>query len=337
MIDDERGRQFTRNVYGHSRIVTTIFACLGLAAVPASAWAAEPQVDTGLTSFMDGFGNPKGEGLAYNQVMRLADANSIKDSSGAEMTAFQNPHLDAFVDVNQFLYTIKTPENWAVEPILSLLVPLVYTTSSFGAGGASLQDNGFGLGDVVFGPFIQFKPNTIGQRPVFAQRFELNTQAPTGKYDPTKQINPGSNTWAFEPSWSGTLLPIPRLELTTRLSYLYNFQNDNPGGGLANTQSGQAIFDDFAVSFEVLPYDPTRTAAHSVRIGVNGYYFKQFTDDKSNGVSQPGSCEQVLALGPGAMWIATSNDVFWVNAYFETAVENRFASNIVQARWVRIF
>jgi hypothetical protein len=143
--------------------------------------------------------------------------------------------------------------------------------------------------------------------------------------------------WALNPSWSATWIPVSRFELTTRISYLYNLANGNPGGGLTSTREGQAVFDNFAVAFELLPYDSSRTGAHSLRAGLNGYYFKQVTQNAVDGAAQSNSLEQALAIGPGAMWVASNNDIFWLNAYVETMVQNRFASDIVQARYLRMF
>jgi hypothetical protein len=323
--------------FQRTKLVITTLGLVTAALAPSAVSAVEPPVNTGGTSFMDGFGDPRGSGLSYMQYARFSTAGSIKDGSGNDVGAFVNPRLNVFASLNQFLYTFKT-DDWSVHPGVYAIIPLVALNSSFGAGGASLQDNGFGMGDVLMGSYLQF--NTIAtadHRPVFAHRADIAVQAPTGKYDPMKQINPGTNTWAINPSWAATLMPLPRFEVSTRFNYLYNFQNGNPGGGLMSTQAGQAIFDNFAVAYEILPFDPSRTAAHSLRAGLNGYFFKQITESAVNGAKQSGSQEQVLGVGPGAMWIPTNSDAFYLNVYFETAVENRFAANVFQARWARMF
>ena len=306
-----------------------------------SALAAEPPVNTSATSFMDGFGDPTGYGFTYMNYLSESTASSIKDAQGKEIPVFVNPHLNVVVDLNQFLYSIPVPETFIGQPGLNLIVPVVDLSSSFGAGGPSLQDSGFGLGDVVFGVFFQFKPVHADGRPVFAHRLEFDLVAPTGKYDRTAEINPGSNTWQMNPYWAFTLLPLPRLEITTRVQYLYNFKNtapiNAPGVMLMSTQEGQVVFDNFAVAYEILPFNPNRAWAHSLRIGLNGYYFKQITENKADGNTLSGTKEQTVGLGPGAMWIASHTDAFWFNVYFETAVENRFASNIFQMRWAHAF
>jgi len=308
----------------------------------AAAFASEPPVNTGGTSFMDGFGDPTGYGVTYMNYLSWATSNSIKDSSGNSVPVFKDPRLNAIVDLNQFIYTFNVPDTFIAQPGVNAIVPLVDLSSSFGAGGPSLPANGFGLGDITLGAFLQFKPVVVEHHPLFAQRVEFEVVAPTGKYSSTKDINPGSHAWAIIPYWAATLLPIPRLEFSNRINYLYNFENGDPmnttpGSTATSTQEGQAIWDNFAVAFEVLPHDDARTWMHSLRVGVNGYYFKQITENKTNGAAGSGTKEQTLGIGPGLMWIVSHQDAIWVNTYFETAVKNRFASDVFQIRWAHSF
>lgn len=306
-----------------------------------AAVAAEPPVNTGNTSFMDGFGDPTGYGVTYMNYLSWFTSKSIKDSSGNDVPIFRNPRFNAIVDLNQFIYSFKVPESFVAQPGLDLIVPLVNVSASFAAGGPALSDNGFGVGDLTFGPFLQFKPIKVDHRPIFSHRFEFDFFLPVGKYDPNKEINPGSHAWAINPYWAATLLPLPQLEITTRFNFLYNFKNSDPivtpVGKPTSTQEGPAIFDDFAVAYEILPHDEARAGAHSVRVGLNGYYFKQIGQNKVNGTSETNSEEQTLGLGPGAMWVAGHEDAFWLNAYFETAVKNRFAGDLFQIRWAHSF
>ena len=54
-----------------------------------------------------------------------------------------------------------------------------------------------------------------------------------------------------------------------------------------------------------------------LRLGVNGYFFRQVTDSQVNGVDQSGR-EKVLAIGPGALLGFSQNTHLFLNAYFET-------------------
>jgi hypothetical protein len=92
-----------------------------------------------------------------------------------------------------------------------------------------------------------------------------------------------------------------------------------------------------ALPLTILPFNPTRTAAFSVRAGLSGYYFRQLSENEVDGVKQRDSHEQVLGVGPGAMWVLCKDHAFWLNTYFETAVQNRFAGAVFQGRWARTF
>ena len=68
-----------------------------------------------------------------------------------------------------------------------------------------------------------------------------------------------------------------------------------------------------AASFEIVPW---------VRAGVAGYFLRQITDSRANGVAVPGSLEQVAAIGPGLL--ASARPIqFVLNGYAEFAAENR--------------
>lgn len=138
--------------------------------------------------------------------------------------------------------------------------PIVAFDVSFGeprpGALATLTDNGVGMGDLTFGPFIQFRPIMAGDRPLFSHRFELDVIAPTGAYDPTVDINQSSNFTSLVPYWAGTIMPTSRWEISARLHYLYNFKNHRPAFGrfyslqnppaIDSAQAGQAGWINFA-------------------------------------------------------------------------------------------
>ena len=116
---------------------------------------------------------------------------------------------------------------------------------------------------------------------------------------------------------------MPRWKTSWRLHYLWNAKNKRPikaffgppGSPIPDdTQAGQAIHLNFASAFEVLP--------KRLHVGVNGYYLKQITDTEVEGVEQSGR-EQVLGIGPGAVWHFSPDDHLFFNTYFETQAQNR--------------
>src|SRR5215471_21670855 len=161
------------NRHHRTGIVLATLTLAGATTVTSTASAVEPPVNTGGTSFMDGFGDPRGSGLAYMQYARFSSAGSIKDQNGNNIPVFVNPRLNVFASLNQFLYTFKT-DDWSFHPGVYTIIPLVALNSSFGAGGASLQDNGFGMGDALIGTYTQFNTiTTADHRPLFAHRADI--------------------------------------------------------------------------------------------------------------------------------------------------------------------
>jgi hypothetical protein len=192
-----------------------------------------------------------------------------------------------------------------------------------------ITDNGGGIGDLLVGPYIQWDPIMGKNGPVFMHRIEFQTMFPTGRYDEKETLNPGSNIFSIDPYWAATWFILPHWTSSWRIHYLWNSVNDNPAPPLDNTQAGQAVHLNFATEYEVLP--------KRLRLGLNGYYLKQFTDSKQDGVNVAGSREEVLGLGPGVVWHISQNDHLFFNAYFEMAAENRTEGQRYNLRWVHHF
>jgi hypothetical protein len=287
-------------------------ACLVLAlisATPAKAFD-QPAVNLGFTSFMDG-GPPAGPGLYFTQYVQYYTADKLVDGPPLD------PDLDAWISLTQLIYQsdreILLGGKWG----LDLIVPVVCFSA------ADFLDETSGLGDILVGPFLQWDPVMGPRGPRFMHRVELQTIWPTGRYDENNQLNPGSNHFSFNPYWAGTFFFTPSLTASWRLHYLWNAENSD-----TDVQPGQAVHANFASSYELLP--------NRLRAGINGYYFRQITDSKVDGVSVSGR-EQVLGIGPGALWsISRSNHLFF-NIYFESNVKNRPEGERFQVRWVHHF
>jgi hypothetical protein len=310
-----------------NRRLAVMLAVVALAS-STRASAVEPPVNTGFTSFVDGFGHPHGSGFAYIQYTRFAYSGAYSDNKGGP-GPFVDPRFDVFLSLHQFIYSFPRPRHFFAHPGAYIILPVVGLQWSAAPSSLQLQANPFGFGDLTFAAFLQFDPVVWhGAGMVFAQRIELAANAPTGRYDPTKAINPGTNAWYLNPCWAATLEFPHLLELSVRLQYLYNFRNPNPGEpGVFNTQAGQAVFGNFALSYELAP---------RFRLGLNGYFFEQVTDSLSNGDVVPGRREQVIALGPGALW-TIGREAFFFNIYVEFAARNRFENDVFQVRWAHAF
>ena len=286
---------------------------LPLLSTPAAAYD-QPSVNLGFTSFLDG-GPPAGPGFYFTEYLQYYTADKLVNGP-------PNSSVDAWVSLNQFIYQSNQAliggGKWGVD----LIVPIVSLDSE------PLPDNGSGLGDILVGPFLQWDPIMGKNGPLFMQRIELQMIFPSGKYDENKALNPGSNFFSFNPYWAATLFVTPKLTASWRLHYLWNAKNDEPFGGANDAQAGQAVHGNFAAAYEVVP--------KMLRLGVNGYFFKQVTDSQVNGSDVSGK-ERVLAVGPGALLSFSQDTHLFLNAYFETNARYRPEGERYVARLVHHF
>lgn len=302
-------------------------------AVPvAPGLITEPTVNLGNTSFYDGAGRT-GEGWVVFAYERYELLNSITNSKGNKITTFRNPHIQAASVVLQPLYvTPWHPFGGGVG--FTTLLPIVNLSSHFDQPGASLSANGFGLGDLTFGPFYQAAPARLFNGTV-SWRAELDIIAPSGSFNRSKDINQGSGFWSINPYLAMTYLPAPGWEMSTRIHYLYNFATNNfpnpplvPGLIFNSGQAGQAFHMNFAASKEI---------SQSFSPGVNGYYFQQLTDDAINGMMLSNTKKSKLYLGPGFHWNITKTGSLNANLYFPIVVRGAANGPQINFQYIHAF
>ncbi len=304
-----------------ARILPALALATAILAVQAST--LQPSgLNLGGTSFMDGFGKA-GPGFAYIGLLQYRNNDKFYDNDGNDNRAFSKPKLRSTVMLNQLAYTSDMQVFGGLLGATALL-PVVRLGSSTAPDSfiPLTSPENTKLGDVTLGLFLQMPPVFEHGRPVFSQRFEVDVIAPTGQYGTTYTANIGSNSWSFNPYWAMTFLPTPALELSTRLHYLYNGRNTDPGFGPAirHVQAGQAVWTNFAASYQVVP---------NLNVGVNGYWFRQITDDKLNGGRDPlsgimarGVRTTDLSMGPGLLWKAGPKTLVFANVYLPVTVRN---------------
>lgn len=304
------------------RLAKTTRSVIGLLLMTVTAQAYDlPAVNLGFTSFMDG-APPAGPGVYFSQYLQYWQSDTFKDSNGADLLPSAGEELDAWISLSQFLYVSDQPlllgGKWGMDVIL----PVVSLDTSYDTGGP--KDNGAGIGDLLVGPFLQWDPIMGSKGPIFMHRVELQFTLPTGKYSSSRQINPGSNTYTFNPYWAGTLFITPKLTTSTRIHYLWNSENTD-----TKIQAGQAVHANFAMAYEIIP--------KSLRIGLNGYYLEQITDSEVNGSDASGRKERVLGIGPGLLWSLSQENHIFLNTYLESYAQNRPEGARINMRWVHHF
>jgi hypothetical protein len=269
-----------------------------------------PWVNLGQTSFEDGVANL---GWFFEEIMEYYHAGQFNDSGGAKVPGQNDLTTAAAITHLAYFSTYKLLGGYIGA---EALVPLVDASLD-----ASFQPHNHeqGVGDLIISPFmLQWNDgNLFGKQ--FFQRFDLDLVVPTGKYNSDRALNIGNNIVSVNPYYAFTVFPNSKLELSARLHYLWNSQNDSPYEGLhaGSIQPGQAFHANVAASYELL---------ERLRFGISGYVLQQFTEDKINGNNIANSEERVFGIGPGLSYNQDNNrDKLWItlNSYFETGVENR--------------
>lgn len=297
-----------------------------LAALLLASTAAaydQPAVNLGFTSFLDGI-PPGGPGWYAAQYVQYYAADKLPD-----LPFPGDPELDAWISLTQVIYQHPKALLGGANLGLDLILPAAAFDLEADGTPLTAQD---GLGDLLVGPYLQWI--VMGANgPVLAHRVELQTILPTGDYDETRNINPGANVVSLNPYWSATWFITPKWTLSGRFHYLWNAKNCDPfsppDSGIRDTQAGQALHANFATEVEVV--------AKHLRVGLNGYAFRQISDSQTNGECVEDGDEQVVGIGPGALWSFSQEDHLFLNVYFETAAENRPEGERVNVRYVHHF
>lgn len=319
----------------YTRVFLLFLCCSITQLIPPAGAYDLPSVNLGATSFLDG-GPPAGPGFYFSQYLQLWKSDDFTNNKGENaLPAFADEELTAWIGISQFIYQsnreIILGGKWGV----NLMIPVVNLDMDYGTDNQAFpQDNGGGVGDILVGPFLQWDPIMGKRGPIFMHRIELQMIFPTGKYDENRELNPGSNFFSFNPYWAATLFLSPKLTASTRLHYLWNGKNNDPGrgyqaSGADDIQAGQAFHANFAMAYEIVP--------NRMRIGINGYYLKQISETQMDGMDMSDTKEQVFGIGPGMVYHFSKNDHLFFNTYFESAAENRPEGNKFNVRWVHHF
>ena len=145
-----------------------------------------------------------------------------------------------------------------------------------------------GLADMVFVPVIL---GWHGER--VHQTAGIDTHLKTGTYDLAGRVNTGRNYAQVAPFYALTWLPSSRVDVSAKFRYAFNDTNR-----ATHYRSGDEASVEFSANYRVSP---------SWSVGLNGYVYRQTTDDVQNGarVNGTGNRGRVDALGPSLCFNVT--------------------------------
>lgn len=228
-------------------------------------------------------------------------ANKFAGAHGE--SAIPNFSLSAFVEAPRFLHTWESllgPFTMTTGAVL----PIVHASNTVG----NLSGNHGGIGDLIIHPL------TLGyasQAHDFFAYVSADVALRTGSYSASRLVNTGTNTYGVLPMLSMTWFPRQGLELS--MTSLAEFRSKN---NATNYQSGNVSITDFNIGYSISP---------KMQLSLQGYFLKQFSDDKQNGVrvGSDGFRGQVLGLGPQLRYDLTPKSGFVLKYQREMAVRNR--------------
>lgn len=217
-----------------------------------------------------------------------------------ENAALTDFKINAVADVMRFVHVTDKKilgADWGVQ----LLVPVVYLDVHM----MGMQDNRWGLGDIIFNPII------LGWH---SKNLHVTTGldifAPTGDYDKTRLANPGRNYWTFEPVVGVSYLSDSGIEASGKFMYDFNTKNND-----IDYQSGQEFHVDYALGYHL---------GKQWVLGATGYCYQQTTGDEIKGikVGTDGFKGRAWALGPAASYSYKKMN-FTLKYQNEFAVQNK--------------
>jgi hypothetical protein len=240
------------------------------------------------------------------------EATRLKNDAGVD-----NPRL-AYFKIRSNVVSMRLSYVWPGVRWLGAnvesrtVLPLVSLDLSQGivrppAAGGTLDRSGTagGLGDLLFAPVL------LGWHDAELHQIAgVEMTAPSGSYDKNANVNVGRNYWQIAPTYSVTWMP-GRWQLSGKVRYGMNTQNDATG-----YKSGDEVALEYAAGFGVLP---------GVVLGVNGYVYRQVSDDVQSGtaVNGNGNRGSVDSIGPYVAFQLTPKATIMVKLQSESGARNR--------------
>jgi len=277
-------------------LLMAAFSLAGTANATEGGGGAYPN---GAEDFMAGAVPPPGN--YFINYVNYYSADKFKNNNGDTIDGF---NLQVAADVLRFIHVTDKQVLggfWGMHAFIPLVYQDVRLDPSFTGAPVRLDDSRASLGDIIIDPVILSWHGANWHAATGVDIF-----IPTGNYNKDRLANVGRNYWTFEPIVSATFLPGAGFDISAKLMYDVNTENND-----TNYKSGQEFHMDYAVGKKLGEF----TA------GLAGYYYTQMTSDEANGL-KVGNRGQVAAFGP-ALKYDYKNMSLSLKYLFETEARNR--------------
>ena len=276
--------------------IIAIMAFLLLAGTPAYLFAGESSSILGAEGYFAGAMPPPG--AHFINYLMYYHAGELKNPDGDKVPVSFT--ADVAAEVLRGIY-ISDIEILGANLGWHLIVPFAYMKLDITG---MVDDSRASIGDIDFSPFL------LGwHTELFHVVAGLDIIAPTGQYNEDYDVNIGSNHWTFEPALAASMIHPSGISASVKLMYDIHTENTD-----TDLQTGQQFHFDYNAGYMVVD---------NLRLGVCGYYLIGVEDDELDGTKISNSKEQVLAVGPSAMYSFNPGLHLIAKVQFETMAENR--------------
>ena len=273
------------------RVLTAILAGLGLAGAGQIALATEgggSSYAVGVETNFTGLMLP--EGTHFLLYYQHYAADQAKDNAGDNNRRF------AYFQTRADVLALRLSHVWPgvrfaganLETRLALPLPQVDVDLGIarpaGLGPLDRSGSASGVGDLTVAPVL------LGWHGLtLHQMAGLEIILPTGDYDQRKPVNASRNTRQLAALYGVTWLP-GKWESSARLRYGINSRN-----AATDYRSGDELSLEFSAGYKFVP---------GWSAGLNGYVYRQLSDDRQAGkrVNGDGNRAAVNAIGPYIAW-----------------------------------
>jgi hypothetical protein len=143
---------------------------------------------------------------------------------------------------------------------------------------------------------------------------------PLGQHTPSNPASPGLGYTAFVQNVAATWIPNPLWQVSGWLAYGRNTKDH-----ATNYLSGDYLNFDFGAS-----YRPFKNKLPNLAVGVSGFFMRQVSDDRVNGVPyNSGNRMQLAGLGPTIEWDFSAKTGVLIKFQHEFAAKNTAPSRVL--------
>ena len=234
-----------------------------------------------------GYGDMLPPGLYNLAYYSHAQASSLKGNSGQDL-GWARYRLTADTVSYRMQYVWNgTVLGAGAESALVLPFPSIDLEKQVASALPDTSGSRFGMTDPLLVPL-----RLAWKREDFNQSAALEIVAPLGAYDVNAKVNTGRNYWQFAPAYALTYRPSAETVFGFKLRHGINTQNHATG-----YRSGDELTVEYSAGYR---------SSSAMTFGLQGYFFRQMTDDELNGQSTSATHGRLLGSGIGNRGSANS-------------------------------